>query len=196
VNYSCFLDDQLRCLVSPRYVSVVNPFPSETSGACCAILLFRSGPFCARRSSLASLRNRLSIFSKKVKSIHVCRLAIGFCKGRRPDERRFVLRQSEVDYLHLPFAKRSSGVCVTTMHGRLDLPDLASLYLRYLGMPFVSISDAQRAPLNWLNWCATEQPSMDHSPTFFIMLWRSVVSSPATDSTAPAPTLAADGQTR
>jgi len=59
------------------------------------------------------------------------------------------------DYLHLPFAKRCSGVSVTTMHGRLDLPDLASLFVRYQEMPVVSISDAQRAPLGWLNWCAT-----------------------------------------
>jgi glycosyltransferase involved in cell wall biosynthesis len=41
------------------------------------------------------------------------------------------------------------------MHGRLDLPDLASLFVRYQEMPVVSISDAQRAPLSWLNWCAT-----------------------------------------
>jgi glycosyltransferase involved in cell wall biosynthesis len=60
-----------------------------------------------------------------------------------------------LDYLHLPFAKRSSGISVTTMHGRLDLPDLASLFVRYPEMPFVSISDAQRAPLSWLNWCTT-----------------------------------------
>jgi glycosyltransferase involved in cell wall biosynthesis len=80
-----------------------------------------------------------------------------------------------LDYLHLPFAKRSSGVCVTTMHGRLDLPDLASLYLRYLGMPFVSISDAQRAPLSWLNWCATvhhgipaEQYSFHENPGSYL----------------------------
>jgi glycosyltransferase involved in cell wall biosynthesis len=60
-----------------------------------------------------------------------------------------------LDYLHLPFAKRCSGTTVTTMHGRLDLPDLASLFVRYQEMPVVSISDAQRAPLSWLNWCAT-----------------------------------------
>jgi glycosyltransferase involved in cell wall biosynthesis len=80
-----------------------------------------------------------------------------------------------LDYLHLPFAKRSSVTSVTTMHGRLDLPELASLFLRYQEMPFVSISNAQRAPLNWLNWCATvhhgvpgEQYSLRENPGSYL----------------------------
>ncbi len=44
---------------------------------------------------------------------------------------------------------------MTTLHGRLDSRDLASLFHRFSDLPFVSISDAQRAPLDWLNWCAT-----------------------------------------
>ena len=44
---------------------------------------------------------------------------------------------------------------MTTLHGRLDLPDLAPLFVRYHDLPVVSISDAQREPLSWLNWWAT-----------------------------------------
>jgi glycosyltransferase involved in cell wall biosynthesis len=44
---------------------------------------------------------------------------------------------------------------VTTLHGRLDIPDLAPLYRRYDDAPLVSISDAQRRPLAWANWIAT-----------------------------------------
>ena len=36
---------------------------------------------------------------------------------------------------------------VTTLHGRLDLPDLQPLFREFPDMPLVSISDAQRRPL-------------------------------------------------
>jgi hypothetical protein len=44
---------------------------------------------------------------------------------------------------------------ITTLHGRLDLPELAFLYRHFSDMPLVSISDAQRAPVPWANWLAT-----------------------------------------
>ena len=61
-----------------------------------------------------------------------------------------------VDYLHYP-ASRAAGLVkqLTTLHGRLDLPELVPLYRRYDDMPVVSISDAQRAPLAFANWIAT-----------------------------------------
>src|SRR5205814_1528746 len=43
----------------------------------------------------------------------------------------------------------------TTLHGRLDLPELVPLYREYRDMPVISISDAQREPLRWANWQAT-----------------------------------------
>jgi len=44
---------------------------------------------------------------------------------------------------------------MTTLHGRLDLPDLVPVYQMFPSMPVVSISDAQRAPLPWVNWQGT-----------------------------------------
>lgn len=60
-----------------------------------------------------------------------------------------------VDYLHFPFSRRQPIVQVTTMHGRLDIPDLVPLYEEFPDMPLVSISNAQRKPLRWANWQAT-----------------------------------------
>lgn len=60
-----------------------------------------------------------------------------------------------VDYLHYPVSRRHSTPHVTTLHGRLDLPDLQPLYREFDDVPLVSISDAQRAPLPWVNWLAT-----------------------------------------
>jgi glycosyltransferase involved in cell wall biosynthesis len=60
-----------------------------------------------------------------------------------------------VDYLHFPLSRRQPIIHVTTLHGRLDLPDLVPLYQEFPDMPVVSISNAQREPLPWANWQAT-----------------------------------------
>jgi glycosyltransferase involved in cell wall biosynthesis len=59
------------------------------------------------------------------------------------------------DYLHFPLTRRAAVPSVTTLHGRLDLPDLIPLYREYAEIPLVSISDAQRSPIPWANWRAT-----------------------------------------
>ena len=60
-----------------------------------------------------------------------------------------------VDYLHYPVSRRQDTPHVTTLHGRLDLPSLRPLYQEFDDMPVVSISDAQRTPLNGAHWQAT-----------------------------------------
>ena len=72
---------------------------------------------------------------------------------RRADD--FDLIHFHVDYLHFPLSRRLRIPQVTTLHGRLDLPDLVPLYREFPEMPVVSISEAQRAPLPWLAWQGT-----------------------------------------
>jgi len=60
-----------------------------------------------------------------------------------------------IDYLHYPISRRHRAPHLTTLHGRLDLPDLQPLYREFDDVPLVSISDAQRGPLPWANWQAT-----------------------------------------
>ncbi len=60
-----------------------------------------------------------------------------------------------IDYLHFPSSRRQRIPHLTTLHGRLDIPDLVPLYREFKEMPVVSISNAQREPLPWLNWQAT-----------------------------------------
>lgn len=46
--------------------------------------------------------------------------------------------------------------CVTTLHGRLDLPDFLPVYQAFPRMPLISISDGQRKPMPAdVNWLAT-----------------------------------------
>jgi glycosyltransferase involved in cell wall biosynthesis len=60
-----------------------------------------------------------------------------------------------VDYLHFPLTRRERAVSLTTLHGRLDLPDLQPLYREFTDMPVISISNSQRAPLPFANWKGT-----------------------------------------
>jgi glycosyltransferase involved in cell wall biosynthesis len=68
---------------------------------------------------------------------------------------RFDLIHWHLDYLHFPLSRRQATPQMTTLHGRLDLPDLVPLYQEFSDMPVVSISNAQREPLPWLNWQGT-----------------------------------------
>jgi glycosyltransferase involved in cell wall biosynthesis len=60
-----------------------------------------------------------------------------------------------VEHVHLPLFRPHARKCITTLHGRLDLPDLAALYREFDDMPLVSISDAQRKPLSFAHWAGT-----------------------------------------
>jgi len=57
--------------------------------------------------------------------------------------------------MHLPLARRCRTPSLTTLHGRLDLVGYDTLYREYSDHPLVSISDAQRRPLQVSNWMAT-----------------------------------------
>ena len=60
-----------------------------------------------------------------------------------------------IDYLHFPLSRCRPHPHVTTLHGRLDIPDLVPMYDEFREMPVVSISNSQRAPLPQANWQAT-----------------------------------------
>jgi glycosyltransferase involved in cell wall biosynthesis len=73
--------------------------------------------------------------------------------ARRADE--FDVIHLHVDYLGYPFMTRAGVPFLTTLHGRLDLPELQPLYELFGDVPVVSISDAQREPLPQANYVAT-----------------------------------------
>jgi glycosyltransferase involved in cell wall biosynthesis len=70
-------------------------------------------------------------------------------------EREFDVLHFHTDYLHFPLLRTLRTPTITTMHGRQDLPDLASIYRRFRDVPLVSISDSQRTPVPWANWRRT-----------------------------------------
>ncbi len=60
-----------------------------------------------------------------------------------------------IDYLHYPISRARGARHITTLHGRLDKPELVPLYQTFRDVPVVSISDSQRRPLPFANWQGT-----------------------------------------
>lgn len=69
----------------------------------------------------------------------------------------FDVIHSHVDYYTFPFVRRTTTPILTTLHGRLDIPELQPIFRSYGDVPVVSISQSQREPLRDLavNWAAT-----------------------------------------
>jgi glycosyltransferase involved in cell wall biosynthesis len=71
-------------------------------------------------------------------------------------------RASEFDVLHFhldyyPWSlfSRQATPFVTTLHGRLDLPEHQPLFTTFSDIPVVSISNSQRGPVQQANWVKT-----------------------------------------
>src|SRR5262250_1785432 len=71
-------------------------------------------------------------------------------------------RAHEFDILHFhldyyPFSlfSRQSTPFVTTLHGRLDLPELQPAFNTFSSVPVISISNAQRRPVPQARWVRT-----------------------------------------
>jgi glycosyltransferase involved in cell wall biosynthesis len=71
----------------------------------------------------------------------------------RADE--FDVLHFHIDMLHYPMASAFSDRMVTTLHGRLDLPDYDAFYGAFPHYPVASISDDQRRPMPPVEWAGT-----------------------------------------
>ena len=69
--------------------------------------------------------------------------------------REFDIIHFHIALLHAPLCRRLQVPHVTTLHGRLDLPELAPFYREYDDSPLVSISDAQRRSIPDARWVGT-----------------------------------------
>ena len=67
----------------------------------------------------------------------------------------FDIIHSHIDYFPFSLMRRVGTPSVTTLHGRLDMADIVPLYKEFYDIPVISISDAQREPLQWVNWQGT-----------------------------------------
>lgn len=72
-----------------------------------------------------------------------------------------------IDYLHFGLSRICDLPQITTLHGRLDIPDYQSLYQEYDDMPLVSISDNQRLPIPNANWVSTIYHGLPDTYNFY-----------------------------
>jgi glycosyltransferase involved in cell wall biosynthesis len=67
----------------------------------------------------------------------------------------FDMLHFHIDLMHAPVVRSMAERTLTTLHGRLDLPDLRPFYKVFPRLPLVSISNFQRKPLPPVNWAGT-----------------------------------------
>lgn len=68
------------------------------------------------------------------------------------DSDQFDVIHYHIDYLHFPVSRLMQLPHVTTLHGRLNIPDLKPFYDVFREMPVISITHEQRKPLPDINW--------------------------------------------
>jgi glycosyltransferase involved in cell wall biosynthesis len=116
------------------------------------VTLFASGDSVTRAKLVAPCRQALRLHKACVDP-----LALHFIMLEQVyrDTSGFDILHFHCDYLHYPFSRRQKVPHVTTLHGRLDIPELQSVYREFGEVPVISISDAQRGPLPGCNWRGT-----------------------------------------
>jgi glycosyltransferase involved in cell wall biosynthesis len=131
---------------------VVSWLTSALLNLNCSVTLFASGDSRTRARLIAVCPQALRL-SKPPIDPAVATSALINAVATRADE--FDLIHWHTDWLHLPLTRFIKTPCLTTLHGRLDLPFMSSLVQGLGNSPFVSISNNQRGPLPKLNWAAT-----------------------------------------
>jgi glycosyltransferase involved in cell wall biosynthesis len=71
------------------------------------------------------------------------------------DEEAFDFLHFHLDYFPFSLFSRQPTPFVTTLHGRLDLPEHQPVFTTFSSIPVVSISNAQRRPVPQANWIRT-----------------------------------------
>lgn len=73
----------------------------------------------------------------------------------------FDLIHSHHDYWMLPLTRMTSTPLLSTLHGRLDLPNISEAFGSYPDAYYVSISQSQRIPMPRLKWIRTVHHGID-----------------------------------
>ena len=123
------------------------------------VTLFASGDFCtsAHLEPCSETALRLDPRIKDAIPYHVVMLD----KVRAlADE--FDVLHFHIDVLHYPVIRDFLDRTVTTLHGRLDLPELWQVYTAFPGAPLVSISNDQRKPMPPVDWAGTVYHGLPH----------------------------------
>jgi glycosyltransferase involved in cell wall biosynthesis len=145
---------------------LIESVPPRLYGGTERVVSFLTDELVARGHDVTLFASGDSRTSATLVPVWPCALRLGACQdtlaphvllleevARRAHQ--FDIVHFHVAEFHLPLARRLAAAHVTTMHGRLDLPELPALFREFDDVPLVSISDAQRTPLPDACWAAT-----------------------------------------
>jgi len=122
--------------VPPKYYGgterVVSYLTEELVRQGHEVTLFASGDSVTKARLVAPCRRSLRMDKQCVDQLahQILMLELVF-----KDTSRFDIIHYHIDYLHFPLSRRQSTPHVTTLHGRLDIPDLVSLYQEFKKSP-------------------------------------------------------------
>jgi glycosyltransferase involved in cell wall biosynthesis len=71
------------------------------------------------------------------------------------DDEEFDFLHFHLDYYPFSLFSRQPTPFLTTLHGRLDLPEHQPVFTTFSSIPVISISDSQRRPVPQANWLRT-----------------------------------------
>jgi len=74
---------------------------------------------------------------------------------RKCDDGEFDFLHFHLDYYPFSLFSRQPTPFLTTLHGRLDLPELQPVFNEFSSIPLISISNAQRRPAPQARWLRT-----------------------------------------
>ena len=74
---------------------------------------------------------------------------------RKCDDEEFDFLHFHLDYYPFSLFSRQPTPFLTTLHGRLDLPEHQPVFTTFSDIPVISISNAQRRPVPQANWTRT-----------------------------------------
>src|SRR3984957_9242448 len=74
---------------------------------------------------------------------------------RKCDDEEFDFLHFHLDYYPFSLFYRQPTPFLTTLHGRLDLPEHQPVFTTFSSIPVISISNAQRRPVPQANWVRT-----------------------------------------
>jgi glycosyltransferase involved in cell wall biosynthesis len=116
------------------------------------VTLYASGDSCTSAKLEAGWPRALR-FDPSIRDPNALHITMLEQVRQRADQ--FDMLHFHLDYYPFSVFGRQPTPFVTTLHGRLDLPEHQPLFAAFSGMPVVSISNAQRRPVPHAGWVRT-----------------------------------------
>lgn len=116
------------------------------------VTLFASGDSMTRAKLIASVNEGLRLKRNCIDPLayHIIQM-----QDLITHVHEFDILHFHTDYLHFPFSSMLKTPSVTTLHGRLDIPELQDIYNTFPYQNVISISENQRLPIPQGNFIKT-----------------------------------------